>query len=129
MPSVNRSQMVMRGFSDAIGSWKIIWMLRRRSLASGFFRVGENSVSPSHFTAPAVGRSSPASTRPSVVLPQPDSPASPSVSPRAISSDTPSTARTRPFTRASTPRRMGKLTATSSSEIQGVADAEFMRTL
>ena len=52
--------------------------------------------SPSKRTAPAVGSIRRSTRRPVVDLPQPDSPTSASVSPRAISKLTSSTARTRP---------------------------------
>ena len=48
--------------------------------------------SPPKRSVPLVGSSSRTSSRPSVDLPQPDSPTIPSVSPRRTSSDTPSTA-------------------------------------
>jgi hypothetical protein len=51
-------------------------------------------LAPSKITCPAVGSSSRSNVRPTVVLPQPDSPTSPTVSPRKISNDNPSTART-----------------------------------
>ena len=47
---------------------------------------------PSKRTVPSVGVSRRSTLRPTVVLPLPDSPTSPSVSPAAISNDTPSTA-------------------------------------
>src|SRR5262245_23898086 len=49
---------------------------------------------PRYSTSPDVARCNRRMVRPSVVLPQPDSPNNPSVSPAAISKDTPSTART-----------------------------------
>ena len=65
-------------------------------------RAGESVVmsSPSKRTVPLVGSSSRTSSRPSVDLPQPDSPTSPSVSPRRTSSETPSTACTTCATRS-----------------------------
>ena len=51
---------------------------------------------PSIQTRPRVGSSNPASTRSSVVLPQPEPPRSEKISPRAIASDTSSTAVTGP---------------------------------
>src|SRR5579864_2597263 len=48
--------------------------------------------------------------RPTVVFPQPDSPTSPSVSPRPSVNDTPSTAPTAPTCRRSTPPKTGKRT-------------------
>src|SRR5688572_10058194 len=51
--------------------------------------------------------------RPTVVLPHPDSPTSPSVSPRRSVSETSSTARTAPVRRGMTPLITGKLTLRS----------------
>ena len=51
---------------------------------------------PSKSISPDVGSIRRSTQRPVVDLPQPDSPTSPSVSPRAISKSTPSTARTLP---------------------------------
>src|SRR3990167_7341014 len=51
--------------------------------------------------------------RPTVVLPQPDSPTRPIVSPRTSASDTPSTARTSAFFRGMTPPKTWKLTRRS----------------
>src|SRR6187431_934965 len=48
--------------------------------------------------------------RPTVVLPLPDSPTRPSVSPWSSVKDTPSTARTSPVLRSSTPPNIGNLT-------------------
>src|SRR4029453_17113850 len=65
----------IRGFSEAYGSWKIIWIaswMRRRS--SG----GKASTSlPRQKRWPALGAWSPAASRPSVDFPQPDSPTRP----------------------------------------------------
>ena len=85
---------VLRGFSDEYGSWKIICASRRNSISS----LGEMSAisRPSNLIEPLVGSSRRSSSRPVVDLPQPDSPTSPSVSPRLTSNDTPSTACTAP---------------------------------
>jgi hypothetical protein len=63
---------------------------------------------PSNFTLPAVGSISRRMQRPVVVLPQPLSPTSPSTSPSRTENDTPSTARTWPTVRDSSPLRIGK---------------------
>src|SRR3990170_8617781 len=90
--SAMMAPMVMRGFREAYVSWKIICMRRRmRRISPGFMRVRS---CPSKVTSPDVGLYSMRMTRPSVVLPQPLSPTSPSVSPRLISKLTPSTALT-----------------------------------
>src|SRR5207302_2778826 len=80
--------------------------------------------SPSKRASPAVGRSRRSSSRASVDFPQPDSPTSPSVSPRATSKLTPSTARTAPVARPKTdPPPSGKslvsLTAWSTGAATG----------
>ncbi len=49
-----------------------------------------------------------------MVLPLPDSPTRPTVSPSRTESETPSTARTWPTVRRRTPRRMGKWTRKAS---------------
>ena len=64
------------------------------------------------------------SSRPTVVLPQPDSPTRPSVSPRAISRSTPSTARTSATVRCSTPALMGNAFLRPSRRTSGRASAE-----
>ena len=67
-------------------------------------------------TSPAVGRTSCRMARPSVDLPQPLSPTSPSVSPRRMSRSTPSTACTVPTgRRRSSPPSTGKCTASARS--------------
>src|SRR3982074_46250 len=57
---------------------------------------------------PSVGSSSRVSSLPVVVLPQPDSPTSDSVSPRRTVKSRPSTACTAPCLRCNRPRRTGK---------------------
>src|SRR5262249_17740936 len=60
--------------------------------------------------------------RPVVVFPQPDSPTSPSVSPRSSVNDMPSTARTSPVRRSSRPPKTGNLTTRSfTSRMGGIA--------
>jgi hypothetical protein len=56
-------------------------------------------------TEPLSGASSPRTIRPVVDFPEPDSPTRPSVSPRWMSNETPSTARTS-MTRPNMPARM-----------------------
>ena len=68
-----------RGFSDEIGSWKIIWTCVRSVRRSPRFSA-EISVSLK-MIRPDVTRSTCTTALPVVVLPQPDSPTSPSVSP------------------------------------------------
>src|SRR3954447_18797971 len=69
-------------------------MLRRMSRSALPLRLKMSW--PLNRTVPAVGRSSAMSNRPSVDLPQPDSPTTPRVSPLRRSKLTPSTARTAP---------------------------------
>ena len=69
-----------------------VGLLARLALLAGW--AGRRSAAPLNSTVPDVGGISPSTTLPRVVFPQPDSPTSPSVSPRRTSNDTPSTART-----------------------------------
>ena len=89
---------VIRGFRLAYGSWKIIWIRRRMRRSSSPSSVVTSS--PSNAIVPAVGLYSRTIARPVVLLPQPDSPTSPRVSPRRSSNETPSTARTSPTWRS-----------------------------
>jgi hypothetical protein len=96
--SATISPAVWRGLSEEYGSWNTICMFRR-SLRTR--RSGKSVMSwPSSRTRPELGRVRRHTVRPTVDLPQPLSPTSPSVSPGAIAKVTPSTART-------TPRRTG----------------------
>ena len=81
---------VMRGSSEASGSWKIICTaLRLACQAAG---LAPRISSPCHTTLPSVMGTRLSSARASVDLPQPDSPTMPNVSPACRSNDTPSTA-------------------------------------
>src|ERR1051326_7011170 len=99
-------RIVMRGFNDAYGSWKISCMSRRLRRRS--FLLNPRRSTPSNRTLPASGSMSRRIERPAVVFPQPDSPTRPRVSPRLISKLMSSTALTYAVTRDSTPRRIGK---------------------
>src|SRR5260370_9349893 len=77
--------------------------------------------SPLKTILPAVGAMSLIAVRPSVDLPQPDSPTSPSVSPVLISRSTPSTACTYPTVRCSTPEATGNQPLRSVIETSGSA--------
>ena len=77
--SPTMSRTVMRGFSDAYGSWKTICISRRTSRIC--LRLRSVMSRPLKMILPLVGSVSLISVRASVVLPQPDSPTSPSVSP------------------------------------------------
>src|SRR5690242_12855473 len=76
---------------------------------------------PLNMILPAVGAMSLIAVRPSVDLPQPDSPTSPRVSPVLISRSTPSTACTCPTVRWSTPEATGNQTLRSVIETNGSA--------
>ena len=80
-----------RGLSDAYGFWKMIWMRRLYGMNS---RADIARMSrPSKCAVPAVASCSRISVRPTVVLPEPDSPTRPSVLPLGRSNDTSCTAR------------------------------------
>ena len=96
----------VRGSRLAYGSWKMICIRRRYGFSAA--PLSAVSSSPSNRIEPAVGSMRRRISRPTVVLPQPDSPTSPSVSPRRISKLTPSTAWTIPIVRCRIPPRMGK---------------------
>ena len=105
-PSITDSPMGMRGFNEAYGSWKMICILRRMAL-----REPERIVimfSPSKVTSPEVGSIRRRMERPTVVLPQPDSPTSPRVSPFLTVKLTLSTACTCATVRWRSPPRTGK---------------------
>ena len=72
---------------------------------------------------PTVGSISRSSSRPTVVLPQPDSPTRPSVSPRRISKLTPSTAWTDPTVRCRMPPLTGKCLTRSRTSTSGTRPA------
>ena len=92
---------VMRGLSEANGSWKMICMSRQSARnAAG---SSADTLRPSNHTSPAVGSISRRMQRPVVDLPEPDSPTSPSVSPGAMSKLTLSTACTTLALRPSRP--------------------------
>ncbi len=80
-PAARRSARTtgIRGSSAAAESWNIICRSRRRRRKSPAPLAARSR--PSKATEPLVGCSRPTSIRPSVVLPQPDSPTMPNVSP------------------------------------------------
>jgi len=92
---------VMRGFNDAYGSWKMIWMSRRKLRSSS--PDSDSTFLPSNTTLPELGSIRRSTQRPVVDLPQPDSPTSPSVSPASIWKSTPSTAWMAPTWRRNSP--------------------------
>ena len=88
--SATISRTVIRGLSDAYGSWNTICNSRRMSRIC---RLRSRVMSrPPNMIVPDVGSISFITVRPSVVLPQPDSPTRPSVSPSVSERSTPSTA-------------------------------------
>src|SRR5271154_2660044 len=97
---------VIRGFSEANGSWKMICMSRRS--APSALPSSPVTLRPSSHTSPELGSISRRIHRPVVDFPQPDSPTSPNVSPATISKLTSSTACTCSRAPASTPPRAGK---------------------
>ena len=104
---------VMRGSNDPYGSWKMI-CIRRRILRSGPDFSDARSI-PSNLTVPAVLSRRRMSARPVVLLPQPDSPTRPSVSPRRMVNEMSSTARTTPIVFCRNPARIGKWTSRPSA--------------
>ena len=86
---------VRRGSSDAYGSWKTICISRRNGRRSS--QLSPTSSLPLYFTEPALGGISCRTQRPSVDLPEPLSPTSPSVSRRPMVNDTSDTAWTSRF--------------------------------
>ena len=81
---------VMRGLSEAYGSWKMICMSRASARSSSL--LARVTSLPSNQTSPEVGSIRRRMQRPVVLLPQPDSPTRPSVSPATRSKLTPLTA-------------------------------------
>ena len=98
------------GSNDEYGSWNTICACRRIR-PNDPFAIG----SPSKKTSPDVGSSRRRARRPSVDLPDPDSPTRPSVSPGWIVTDAADTACTWPRTRRSTPSRTGNNFVTERS--------------
>src|ERR1041385_6250942 len=91
--------MVCTGFSEVIGSWKIIEIRLPRYRRSSSFGI-ESRSSPSNTASPLMSILRP-EFRPMIVrqvtlLPEPDSPTIASVLPFSTENDTPSTARTMP---------------------------------
>src|SRR5919108_4350928 len=103
--SPTMSPTVCLGSSEANGSWKMM-VISRRSRRS--FSPRRRVMSwPLKVIVPSVGSRSRIMVRPSVVLPHPDSPTSPTVSPFLISRSTPSTAWTWATVRWTTPEVTG----------------------
>ena len=110
---------VMRGLSEPNGSWKTTCM--RRRIARSVSRSALSMRAPSSVTAPSAIGCSASSAMPSVVLPEPDSPTMPSVSPRrrrSVARRTASKRRCR-----NQPRETSKLTRTSRASTSTGASA------
>src|SRR5712692_7845407 len=125
--SPTMSPTVCRGSSEAKGSWKIIAISRRirrmpplESLVSSW---------PLNLTEPADGSRRRTIVRPSVDLPQPDSPTRPRVSPCLISRSTPSTARTQATVRWRTPAVTGKYFLRPRTSTSGSAEVQALLSL
>ena len=95
----------IRGLSEPTGSWKMI-CIRRRNRFRSLPSLAKMS-SPSIVAEPAVCGCSRMTVRPSVDLPQPDSPTRPKTSPLLIENETSSTALTSPTLRRNTPAWIG----------------------
>ena len=104
------SEIDMRGESDPKGSWNTICMSRRNGRICLNFKPW---ISLPRKTIGPFEEISRRMARPSVVLPEPDSPTTPSVSPLRISTLTPSTALMWPTTLRNTPRLIGNQTLRS----------------
>ena len=118
--SATMSCTFQRGLRLAYGSWKIICIRRR----TAFGRPSPVVSMPSKTTRPRVGAYSPTSSRATVLLPQPDSPTSASVVPRAMLKATSSTAWTncrglRSTTRLSQGAETSKVFARPSTSTSG----------
>ena len=104
--------MVSTGFRLVIGSWKIIAMslprIVRSSSSESPIRFRPSKCAVPFVTRPARGRI-PSSASEVTLFPQPDSPTIPSVSPGAMSKETPLTA-------WMIPRPVQKRTSRSSTE-------------
>jgi hypothetical protein len=98
--SISCVPIVRVGFSDVIGSWKIIAIRRPRTSSICRSESFVTSV-PSKMIEPDTIRAGGFGSRPMIEsavtdFPHPDSPTMPSVRPRSTEKETPSTARTSP---------------------------------
>ena len=114
--------MVSTGLSTLIGSWNTIamrWPRKPRSVS----RSSPTSSWPASLTEPATirpgGSIRPRIESPVTLLPEPDSPTSPTTSPAATSNDTPSTAFTTP---ARVKKWVARSRTSSSALIASVSD-------
>ncbi len=100
IPSVICRSIDSTGFSEVTGSWKIIAMSRPRTPRTSFSGRASRSR-PMNSTLPVmvellIMRTSPRMASALMLLPQPDSPTRPTVSPCSMAKLTPSTAWTAP---------------------------------
>src|SRR5688572_16303629 len=100
-PSVSCRPIVSTGFSDVIGSWKIMPISRPRTLRISYSDRSRR-LRPLNMIRPDTMRPAGSETSRMIdsavtLLPQPDSPTSATVSPSCTSQLTPSTARTSPL--------------------------------
>src|ERR1700687_406484 len=107
----------MRRASEENGSWKMICICGRYGRSSLLPRCVMSR--PSSRMVPAVGSIRRSTVRPTVDLPQPDSPTRPSVSRGAIENETPSTAKTLPPARRRKPWWMAKWVLRSRTSSTG----------
>src|SRR4051794_8484477 len=121
--SATASSTVIDGFSAAFGSWKTIWTTWRISRSCR--RLISARLRSRRLTEPWVAGTSPRSARPSVDLPLPLSPTSPTTSPGRRVRSTPSTALmvpvSRPNNRARVPPRRAKCTESRLTSTRGAA--------
>ncbi len=115
MGSETMEPTVIRGSSEPYGSWKMICILRRILRSSP--GLSDSRSTPSKRTEPLVASRSRIIARPMVLLPQPDSPTRPSVSPRRTWKVTPSTALTDSLVVLKMPARTWKWTLRSSTSM------------
>src|SRR5262245_45252598 len=117
----------IRGFSEANGSWKTICMRWRVAHKRGPSRATRSW--PSNRIVPAEGSNNLKISRPVVDLPQPDSPTSPSTSPRSMVKLTPSTARmTRRRARRQAPPTANRFSSPWTSTSAGITSHAHDRT-
>ena len=113
------------GFSDVIGSWKTAPRCCLRTVRRNWAEPRSMSL-PRTATSPpteACAGSRPSSDRPSTLLPEPDSPTRPRISPRRMSRLTPRTAWMRsPPRRNATDRSDTRATTSSSVWTSGAGD-------
>ena len=117
---------VMRGLSEANGSWKMICM-SRRSERRALLIERHAHPRPANHNSPELGSISRRMQRPVVDLPQPDSPTTPSVSPFSTSKLTWSTAWTLPTSRPRRPPFSRKSFTSSFTRKSGSVTARSFR--